>query len=139
MRLHLSWTKRSGKVAKMKTVMLVVALGLAALCPATAQTPKPLRIAVTSSGVQLKTWFIEDLKTAQPEAGLSIEFVDKTDARLDYLVFVHQMGGMANIVIAFDPKGEIATSVLRSGRISAKGVMEASAVELAKKLAALTR
>lgn len=123
----------------MKTVILVGALCLAPLCPATAQTPKPLRLSVTSTGDKLKTWFIEDLKTAQPEAGLAIEFVDKTDARLDYRVFVHQMGDMANIVIAFDPKGEIAASVLRPGWISSKGVMEASAVELAKKLAALTK
>jgi hypothetical protein len=119
--------------------MLVLPLCLAALCPATAQTPKPLRIAVTSPGVKLKTWFIEDLKTAQPEAGLSIEFVDRKDARLDYHVMVHQLGGMANVVIALDRSGEVAASVVRSGWISGKGVMEAAAVELAKKLAALTK
>jgi hypothetical protein len=121
----------------MKTVILATALCLVALSPATAQEPKPVRIAVTSLGSQLRTWFIEDLKTAQPEAGLSIEFVDRTDARLDYRVHVANIELVANIVIAFNPKGEIVTSVLRPGSISAKGVMEASAVELAKKLAAL--
>jgi hypothetical protein len=123
----------------MKTVILVVALCVASFGPATAQTAKPLRIAVSSSSVQLKTWFIEDLKTAQPEAGLSIEFVDRTDARRDYLVLVHQIGGMANVVIALDRSGEVAASVVHSGWISGKGVMEASAVELAKKLASITK
>src|SRR5437870_1279624 len=132
----------------MKPVILVVVLCVASLCSTHAQTPKPLRIAVTSSGDKLKTWFIEDLKTAQSEAGLSIEFVDWTAARLDdhgtaarfdYHVLVHQIGGMANVVIALDSNGQIAASVLRSGRISDKGVMEGSAVELARKLAALAK
>jgi hypothetical protein len=122
----------------MKTVILATALCFVALCPATAQTPK-LRIAVTTKAQnQIKTWFIEDLKTAQAEAGLSIEFVDRTDARLDYIVFVHNME-VANIAIAFNPKGEIVTSVLRTGPMYHPGVMEASAVELAKRLAALTK
>ena len=81
----------------MKTVMLATALCLVALCPATAQTPK-LRIAVTTRAQnQIKAWFIEDLKTAQAEAGLSIDFVDRTDARLDYIVFVHNMGNPVTV------------------------------------------
>ena len=123
----------------MKTVILATALCLVALSRATAQEPKPLRIAVTSFGSQFRTWFIEDLKTAQSEAGLSIEFVDRTDTRLDYRVHVSNIQLVANIAIAFNPKGEIVASVLRPGPMYAKGVMEASAVDLAKKLAALTK
>jgi len=84
----------------MKRVLLVIVLCLAALCPATAQTPKPLRIAVISNGgSQLTNWFINDLKTAQTEAGLSIEFVGQADARLDYVVLVQGMAVRAGIVI----------------------------------------
>jgi len=124
----------------MKRVLFVMGLCLAALSPATAQTPTPLRIAVISNGgSQLKAWFINDLKTAQAEAGLSIEFVEQTDARLDYVILVHGMSVRAGIVIAFNPKGEIVTSVLRAGPIAAKGVMEADAVDLARQLAAIKK
>ena len=43
---------------------------------------------------------IESMKDAGQEAGLSVEIVGKSDAGLNYLVSVNQIGGLANVVIA---------------------------------------
>lgn len=122
----------------MKTAILVVVALCLAMSPIRAQAPKTLRISVIGVG-NLPAWFIEDMKSAQAEAGLSLEFVPRSDDRLNYVITVNQIGSLANVVIALNPGGEVAASVVKSGRISARGVMEDSARELAKKLAALPK
>jgi hypothetical protein len=122
----------------MKTPMLIAFALCVALCPVRAQAPKPLRLAVIGIG-KLPTWFIDSMKDAGPKAGLSIEFVGKSDDRLDYMITVNQIGGLANVVIALDPRGEVAASVVRARRISDNGAAEAAAKEMAKQLAALTK
>jgi hypothetical protein len=47
------------------------------------------------------------------------------------------VSGAAAAVIALDDKGQFVASVVRSGRWSGKGAFNASAKELAKKIAAL--
>jgi hypothetical protein len=123
----------------MKTWMLVVALYALMLCPAGAQAPKPLRVAF--AGVTtLSTPLTENLKEAGQEVGVSFEVVPFSNEDRNYLIAVTQIGAVANAVIAVDQKsGDVAASVVRSGRITKNGGMKASAKELVQKLAALTK
>ena len=149
----------------MKRVMLVVALCVSLCSVGEAQAQQSLRLAF--AGVTtLTTPFLENMKNAGREAGLSVEVVPMardlsrdlsprdvsarmragltiavapSEERNYFLIVVNQIGGLANVVIALDRDGEVAASVVRSGRFSASGARDASAGELVKKLAELLR
>jgi hypothetical protein len=64
----------------------------------------------------------------------------RSDEGYDYNIVVAQettVGSAAAAVLALDRKGLFVASVVRSERVSGKGALNASAKELAKKLAAL--
>ena len=143
----------------MKAVILVIALCVAVCSVVEAQAQKPLRVAF--AGVTtLTTPFIESMKDAGREVGLSVEVVPmaqdlsprelsartraglpialaRSEGRNYFLVVVNQISGLANVVIALDRDGEVAATVVRSGRFSASGARDESARELSKKLAEL--
>jgi hypothetical protein len=142
--------------------VIALCLALSSAVAAQAQPLKPVRLAFTGmSG--LTTPFIESMKNAGPEAGVAIEVVPKAQSDLVprdeqvriraglpiafapnegpnyFLITLAQVGAYANVVVALDRKGEIAASVVGSGPFYATGVRDASARELAKKLAELIR
>ena len=83
--------------------------------------------------------FIESCKREFKDRGMTLRLVESGDER-DYNIIVAQessVSGAAAAVIALDGKGIFVASVLRSGRWSGKGAFNASAKELAKKIALL--
>lgn len=83
--------------------------------------------------------FIESCKKEFKGKGMDIRLV-RPDEGYDYNIVVAQessVSGAAATVIALDSKGLFVASVVRSGRWSGKGAFNASAKELAKKIALL--
>lgn len=83
--------------------------------------------------------FIESCKREFKESGMNLQLV-RPEESYDYNIVIAQessLGGAAAAVIALDGKGLFVASVVRSGRMSGKGAFNASAKELAKKLAVL--
>jgi hypothetical protein len=83
--------------------------------------------------------FIESCKKEFKEKGMEIRLV-RPDEGYDYNIVVAQessVSGAAAAVIVLDSKGLFVASVVRSGRWSGKGAFNASAKELAKKVALL--
>jgi len=73
------------------------------------------------------------------EHGLEFVLV-KSDSDFDYNIVITQessVSGAAGAAVALDHRGMFVASVVRSGRWSGKGALNASAKELAKKLVAL--
>ena len=83
--------------------------------------------------------FVESCKKEFSERGMKFQLV-RPDEGYDYNVVVAQessLGGAAAAVVVLDGKGLFVASVVRSGRMSGKGAFNASAKELAKKIALL--
>jgi hypothetical protein len=83
--------------------------------------------------------FIESCKKEFKVNGMDIRLV-RPDEGYDYNIVVAQessLSGAAAAVIALDSRGLFVASVVRSGRWSGKGAFNASAKELAKKVALL--
>jgi hypothetical protein len=83
--------------------------------------------------------FIESCKREFSESGMTMVLV-RPDEGYDYNIVVAQetsVGGAAAAVVVLDGKGLFVASVVRSGRWSGKGAFNASAKELAKKIAIL--
>lgn len=83
--------------------------------------------------------FVESCKREFSEHGMRLQLV-RSDEKYDYNIVVAQettVMSAAGAVIALDHNGLFVASVVRSGRFSGKGALNASAKELAKKLAAL--
>jgi hypothetical protein len=96
-------------------------------------------LSVPCVGLGILSDFIESCKREFAEQGLQISLV-RSDGDYDYNVIVAQessMSGAAGAVVVLDHKGLFVASVVRSGRWSGKGALNASAKELAKKLAIL--
>jgi hypothetical protein len=90
----------------------------------------------------LRTDFIQQLKREGTELGLTIQVVERSNTAREFEVILAQessMGGAAAAAIVLDRDGVVVTSVVRSGRLSAKGSMNACAKEIAKKLAVLRK
>jgi len=103
--------------------------------------PASVRVAVVGES-NLKTSFIEDLRQAAREAKIEIEIVPRSDTSLAYTLIIAQettLGSAAAAVIGLDRAGDVALSVVRSGRLSGKGALNACAKEIAKKIAVLVR
>ena len=83
--------------------------------------------------------FIAECKREFAKEGLSLELVE-SDARFQYNIVVAQestLGSAAAAAIALNTEGRFVASVVRSGRFSGKGALNATAKELAKKLSVL--
>ncbi|HEX2594739.1 MAG TPA: hypothetical protein VHL34_24765 [Rhizomicrobium sp.] len=104
-----------------------------------AQGVPVLTVAVVGES-NLKAKFIESLRESASGERVQIDIKPRTDATLDYTVIIAQessLGGAAAAVIAMDKAGDVAASVVRSGRMSGKGALNACAKELIKKLKVL--
>jgi len=102
---------------------------------------RSVRIAVTGES-NLRSNFIESIKNAAREEKLGVEIVPRSDLTLTYTVIIAQettIGSAAAAVIALDRQGDVAASVVRSGRLSGRGALNACAKELVKKILVLAR
>jgi hypothetical protein len=83
--------------------------------------------------------FIESFRRELKENGLGLKVAER-GSEYDYNVVLAQettLGSAAAAVIVLDRNAVFVTSVVRSGRFSGKGAFNASAKELAKKIAIL--
>jgi ABC-type glycerol-3-phosphate transport system substrate-binding protein len=83
--------------------------------------------------------FVETCKREFANRGLKFELVS-FEGDFEYNIVIAQesaAGGAAASVVVLDRKGLLVASVVRSGRVSGKGALDATAKELAKKLAIL--
>lgn len=83
--------------------------------------------------------FVDNLRRQLKEDGLSVKLAER-DGEYEYNVVLAQestLGSAAAAVIVLDRKGNFVMSVVRSGRFSGKGAFNASAKEIAKKIAIL--
>jgi len=104
----------------------------------TSQIPVIVKVFAQGDSSRLPN-FIESCRREFSEHAMKLELV-RPEEGYDYNIVVAQessLGGAAAAVIALDSKGLFVASVVRSGRMSGKGAFNASAKELAKKLAAL--
>lgn len=104
-----------------------------------AQTPVAVRFAVQGE-TNLTTYFVDAFKREATEAGLSVQLSERSAA--DYNIVVAQestLGSAAAAVIALDKDATLVASVVRSGRLSGKGSINACAKELAKRIAILKK
>lgn len=88
----------------------------------------------------LKTNFIQDLRNAGAEAKIQITVTTKDDPNLRYTLIVAQettISSAAAAVVVLDSSADVVTSVVRSGRMTARGALNACAKEIAKRLAVL--
>jgi len=100
---------------------------------------RTLRVYVQGDSSRL-TDFIEDCRREFANRGVKLQTVP-FDSEFEYNIVIAQenaMGGAAAAVIALDKKGLFVASVVRSGRMSGKGVLNASAKELSQKLSVLS-
>jgi hypothetical protein len=119
-------------------VVTLAALGAQSVTVADARV---VRIAVQGEST-LTTNFIDTFKREAKAVGLEVQLVERRHADLDYVVLLAQestIGSAAAALIAVDRDGNIAASVVRSGRLSGRGAVNACTKELAKKLAVLRR
>lgn len=83
--------------------------------------------------------FVESCRRGFADRGMKL-LLAKFDESYDYNIVLAQessVSGASAAVVALDSKGRFIASVVRSGRWSGKGAFNASAKELAKKLAVL--
>ncbi|MGH9200702.1 MAG: hypothetical protein ACRD2A_05645 [Vicinamibacterales bacterium] len=83
--------------------------------------------------------FVDSLRREFSGHGMSMILVER-NGEFDYNIVLAQessIGGAAAAVIVLDRGAGFVTSVVRSGRLSGKGAFNASAKELAKKIAIL--
>jgi hypothetical protein len=119
----------------------VIAL-LAAGCASTRAVwdrPTLVRVAVIGDA-GIREPFIKSLEAAGRHASLHFELVPRPNA--DYTLLIAQdttIGSAAAAVTALDRRGDVALSIVRSGRITGRGALDACAKQLAKDLARLFR
>lgn len=128
----------------MKSKYLLLLLAIVQGLPAISQSGPPathhlvLRVWVQGDTSRLPD-FVESCKREFSEKNIDLQ-IAKSDEVFDYNIVVVQessIGGAAGAVVALDHKGQFVASVVRSGRWSGKGALNASAKELAKKMAIL--
>jgi len=97
-----------------------------------------LRVVVQGDTSRLPD-FVESLRREFSQRGMSLSLVERA-SEFDYNIVLAQessIGGAAAAVVVLDRSGAFVASVVRSGRWSGKGAFNASAKELAKKIAIL--
>ena len=126
----------------MKTLVPTLLIWLVACTLAFAQAgpePKIIKIYVQGDSSRLAD-FVEQCQREFVHHGLKLQLV-RFDDEFRYNIVIAQessLGGAAAAVIALDRKGLLVALVVRSGRMSGNGALNASAKELAKKLAILS-
>jgi hypothetical protein len=111
-------------------------LSLTATSRLSAQTQ--LKVVVQGDSSRLPD-FVEMCRREFADHKLKLEVVRPGEA-YDYNIVIAQestFGSAAAAVIVLDNKGMFVASVVRSGRMSGQGALNASAKELAKKISAL--
>lgn len=121
-------------------ILLAVVHGLPSISQSTppASPRSVLRVWVQGDTSRLPD-FVESCKREFGERNIDLQ-VAKSDEAFDYSIIVVQessVSGAAGAVVVLDHKGQFVASVVRSGRWSGKGALNASAKELAKKMAIL--
>lgn len=125
---------------KYLSVLLALFCSLGALSQ-TAGQPQPhsvLRVWVQGDTSRLPD-FVSSCKREFSERNIELQ-ISRSDEPFEYNIVVVQessIGGAAGAVVVLDGKGRFVASVVRSGRWSGKGALNASAKELAKKMAIL--
>lgn len=119
--------------------LLTMALVTASFGYTQVSAPHPvLRVVVQGDTARLPD-FVENLRREFAERGMALSLVNR-DTDHDYNIVLAQessLGGAAAAVVVLDAKAVFVTSVVRSGRATAKGAFNATAKELAKKIAIL--
>lgn len=113
-------------------------IGTGATFAQSPQETKTVRVYVQGDSSRLAD-FVEECKREFANHKLTLQLVP-FDGEFQYNVVIAQessLGGAAAAAVALDKKGLFVASVVRSGRMSGKGALNASAKELAKKLAIL--
>lgn len=118
----------------MTRACLVIALCLLTTAHAVAQAP--LRLVITGE-TNLRLHFAEQLRAA----GLAFDLVSRGEQPGFTLVIAQEstLGTATAAVIVLDAAGDVATSVVRSGRFSGRGALNACAKEIAKRLTSLAK
>ena len=143
-------SKALRKELRMRTSSLLTpVLMLAMCCGATGQTAPKMPAQTTTAQDTVRVFaqgdssrlpdFVESCKREFSEHGMKLQLV-RLDEGYNFNIIVAQessVSGAAAAVVVLDPKGMFVASVVRSGRWSGKGAFNASAKELAKKLAVL--
>jgi hypothetical protein len=133
------------KMAILLTSIVMASLSIYAHSVQQAKTSKSqselrtLKVYVQGDSSRL-TDFIEDCRREFANRGVKLQTVP-FDSEFEYNIVIAQenaMGGAAAAVIALDKKGLFVASVVRSGRMSGKGALNASAKELSQKLSVLS-
>lgn len=122
-----------------KLCALLICLAVHAADPL-AQTATVVRIVVRGE-TNLSTNFVEDFKSESKALGVTVEVVDRRSPH-EYTIVLAQessVAGAAAAVMALDDDQNVVASVVRSGRLSAKGALNACTKELAKKIAILKK
>ena len=126
----------------MKIATAILFIALVAHAPIFGQlttTSRTVKIYVQGDSSRLPD-FVEECQREFANHGLKLQLVP-FDSDFQYNIVIAQessMGGAAASVVALDKKGLFVASVVRTGRWSGKGALNASAKELAKKLAVLS-
>jgi ABC-type glycerol-3-phosphate transport system substrate-binding protein len=121
---------------KIDRLIVVVAMACTMALAQSAPAPKVLKVYVQGDSSRL-TDFVTECQREFVNHGLKLQLVPY-DGDFDYNIVIAQessLGGAAASVIALDKRGLLVASVVRSGRMSGKGAFNATAKELAKKLA----
>ena|ERR1700734_3941464 len=133
------------KMAILLTSIVMVSLSIYAHSVQQAKTSnsqselRTLRVYVQGDSSRLSD-FVEDCRHEFENRGIKLQTVP-FDSDFEYNIVIAQessMGGAAAAVIALDKKGLFVASVVRSGRMSGKGALNASAKELSQKLSVLS-
>jgi hypothetical protein len=119
-------------------LLFVLSLPLNSQTGESTRAPSVLKVWIQGDTSRLAD-FVGSCKQAFQEQGVDFQ-VASADSAFDYNVVVVQessISGASGAVIALDGKGRFVASVVRSGRWTGKGALNASAKELAKKIVIL--
>lgn len=120
-------------------ILIVIFLAQSAALAQSSAPQRIVKVFVQGDSSRLPD-FVEECQHEFPNHGLKMQIVS-FDAGFDFNIVIAQessASGAAASVIALDGKGRFVASVVRSGRWSSKGALNAVAKELAKKLAVLS-
>lgn len=124
----------------MRSIMvLAVVIACAVPVPQADRASKTV-LAYVQGDSSLLPNFVEECKREFAKQGLSLQLTS-FDEGFQYNIVIAQestFGSAAAAAIVIDKKGRFIASVVRSGRMSGNGALNATAKELAKKLAVLT-
>lgn len=124
----------------MRTILSCGAAIVIASIALGAQAATPIRVVVQSE-TNLAPQFVETLKSEGRTAGLTFQITD-AQSEADYRVYLMQettVGSAAAAIIVLDKTGAIVTSVVRSGRLSGHGAINACTKEVVKRIAILKK